>query len=105
MSGEGSAREKVLESSIFLRCELGDSAASADVARQARVECFSSEEASFADGKLCAVLQRFFSHFGPLFFEKSFLLRRLHVRSYQDIPLQASRNTNVRRWRKEHPTR
>ena len=46
----------------FLRCELGDSAASADVARQARVECFSSEEASLADGKLYAVLQRFFSH-------------------------------------------
>ena len=29
------------------------------MARQARVECFSSEEASLADGKLCAVLQRF----------------------------------------------
>ena len=41
---------------------MGDSAASADVARHARVECFSSEEASLADGKLCAVLQRFFSH-------------------------------------------
>ena len=63
MSGEGSAREKVLESSIFFwRSELGDSAGSADVARQARVECFSSVEASFADGKLCAVFQRFFSH-------------------------------------------
>ena len=60
---EGSAREKVLETSIFWRRrggpeigemengdgESSDPAASADVARQARVECFSSEEASPAE--------------------------------------------------------
>ena len=33
--------------------------------------------------------------FWTLVLRKRFLLRRLHVRSYQDILLQASRNTNV----------
>ena len=43
--------------------------------------------------------------FWTLVLRKSFFLRRLHVRSHQDIPLQASRDTNVRSWTKEHPTR
>ena len=71
MRGEGSAREKVLETSIFLAekgfgpeigemenddGESGDPAASADVARQARVECFFIRRTVTCGRWLCAVL-------------------------------------------------
>ena len=92
--------------------ESGDSAAGADVARPARVECsflrtvvvrsppasFSAIESGTKSGDRMGVILGFC-------FPREGFLRRLHVRSHQDIPLQPSRDANVRRWRKEHPTR
>ena len=92
--------------------ESGDPAASGDMRHARRVSTVFSQGSVTCGRQLCAVLQRLSAIesstksgdgmgvvLGLCSPQEGFFLRRSHVRSHQDNPLQASRDTNVRRWR------